>query len=190
MPKTKKELNLPEDKKIILYQGSVNVDRGLTEAIQAMQFVYDAILLIVGDGDILEEVKAKTIQLDLTEKVIFRKKVSFEELWNYTAHADIGISLDKDTNINYRYSLPNKIFDFIHAGVPVLASNLVEIKKIVEKYQIGEMIENHDPKHIAEKMNFMLNDAGKMKQWRDNCLIAARELCWQKEEKVLREIYV
>ncbi|TAL61924.1 MAG: glycosyltransferase [Bacteroidetes bacterium] len=189
-PKTKKELNLPEDKKIILYQGSVNVDRGLLEAIEAMQFVNDAILLIVGDGDILKEVKAKTLQLNMDEKVVFRKKAPFEELWNYTSHADIGISLDKDNNINYRYSLPNKIFDFVHAGVPVLASDLVEIRKIFLRFDIGKLIENHQPNHIAEKINFMLNDSEKRKCWKENCLIASRELCWQNEEKVLQEFYI
>lgn len=188
--KTKKELGLPEEKKIILYQGSINVDRGLLEAVGAMQYVNNAVLLIVGNGDILEEVKAKTLQLNLGEKVIFRKKVPFQELWNFTSHADIGISLDKDTNINYKYSLPNKIFDFVHAGVPVLASNLVEIKKIFSKYLIGELIENHEPKHIAERLNFMLSDSVKRMIWIENEIQAAKELCWQNEEKVLDEIFI
>jgi len=187
--KSKMELQLPEDKKIILYQGSVNVDRGLIEAIGAMQYVNDAILLIVGDGDIIKEVKAKVHKLNVTERVIFRKKVPFEELWHYTLYADIGISLDKDTNLNYRFSLPNKIFDFVHAGVPVLASNLLEIKKIFSRYEIGAMIENHNPKHIAEKINFMLNSPDKIRKWKENCLLASKEFCWQSEEKVLHEIY-
>lgn len=187
--KSKKELQLPEDKKIILYQGSVNVDRGLIEAVEAMQFVEGAVLLVVGDGDILEDVKAKARKLNLAEKLIFKKRVPFEELVHYTSHADLGISLDKDTNINYRYSLPNKIFDFVHAGVPVLASDLVEIKKIMEKYCIGSLVESHDPKHIADKMNGMLNDSQKIKVWKENCLAAKSELCWQNEENVLREIY-
>ena len=107
--KTKKELGLPEDKKIILYQGSVNVDRGLLETVEAMHYVDNAVLLIVGDGDAMEEIQAKKQHLNLTEKIIFINRVPFEELWNYTSHADIGISLDKDTNLNYRFSLPNKI---------------------------------------------------------------------------------
>jgi glycosyltransferase involved in cell wall biosynthesis len=189
LPKTKKELNLPENKKIILYQGSVNVDRGLLEATEAMQYVNEAVLLIVGEGDILAQVKERALKLNLTEKIIFRKKVPFEELWNYTSHADIGISLDKDTNINYRYSLPNKIFDFVHAGIPVLASNLVEIRKIFSRYEIGALIETHDPFHIAEKMNGMLQDIQKRKIWKANCAEAAKDLCWENEEKILTELY-
>lgn len=189
-PKSKKELGIPEGKKVILYQGSINVDRGLLEAIEAMQYVEEAVLLIIGDGDILEEVKARAVQLGLASKVYFLKKVPFEELWNYTAYADIGISLDKDTNINYRYSLPNKIFDFVHAGVPVLASGLVEIKKIFSRFNIGELIDNHEPKHIAEKISNMLREEGKRKTWAENCIQARQELCWQNEHRVLRQIYL
>lgn len=187
--KSKKQLQLSEDKKIILYQGAVNVDRGLLEAVEAMQYVSNAILLIVGDGDILEGVKIKAQQLDLADKVIFKKKVPFKELKQYTSLADIGISLDKDTNVNYKFSLPNKIFDFVHSGVPVLASGLVEIKKIFSGYEIGSMIENHNPKHIADKMNFMLSDPEKTKMWKTNCILASKEFCWQREEKVLDKIY-
>ena len=187
--KSKKELDLPEDKKIILYQGSVNVDRGLIEAVEAMRYIEDAALLIVGDGDILVEVKSKAQKLNLIDKIIFRKKVPFEELKEYTIHADIGISLDKDTNINYQFSLPNKIFDYIHSEVPVLVSNLLEIQKIFSGYEVGAMIKNHNPQHIAEKINFMLNDSEKRKQWKKNCLFASKEFCWQNEERVLNEIY-
>ncbi len=187
--KSKAVLGIPENKKIILYQGSINVDRGLLEAVEAMQYVNGAVLLVVGAGDILDQVKIKTQNLNLADKIIFKKRVPFEELKNYTSHADMGISLDKDTNINYRFSLPNKIFDFIHAGVPVLASDLVEIRKIFSRYPVGELIESHDPKHIAEKMNRMLADPARQKIWRANCLEASKELCWENEEKVLLSIY-
>ncbi|MFH1004601.1 MAG: glycosyltransferase [Bacteroidota bacterium] len=185
----KKELGLPEHKKIILYQGSVNVDRGLQEAVESMQYVEDAVLLIIGDGDIINEVKALTEKLKLNKKIIFHERIPFDQLQQYTLLSDIGISLDKDTNINYRYSLPNRIFDYIHANIPVLASSLIEIKKIFSKYDVGMLIENHEPKHIAEKINFMLNDERKRKYWKENCFIAARELCWENEEQVLKEIY-
>ena len=128
-------------------------------------------------------------KLQLQHKIIFHDKVPFEQLRQYTLHAAIGISLDKDTNINYHYSLPNKIFDYIHCGIPVLSSSLPEIKNIFLKYKIGEMIESHDPVHIAEKINSMLSNPDKMKFWKEGCIAAAKELCWQNEEKVLEEIY-
>ncbi|MCK4361592.1 MAG: glycosyltransferase, partial [Bacteroidales bacterium] len=82
-----------------------------------------------------------------------------------------------------------KLFDYINAGVPVLASQLVEIKKIIDKYDIGETIDNHDPKHIAEKINNILNNPKKLDRWKENLKFAATELCWENEEKVLMEVY-
>lgn len=188
--KKRQELGLPENKKIILYQGSINVDRGLLEAVEAMQYVnVDALLLIIGDGDILPLVKSTAKKLSMEKRIWFMDRMPFEKLRSYTACADLGISLDKDTNLNYRYSLPNKIFDYIHAGVPVLASNLTEIKKIFASYDIGKIIENHSPQHIAEKINFMLNSPEKIVRWKENCLAASKEFCWQNEEKILMEIY-
>jgi glycosyltransferase involved in cell wall biosynthesis len=106
-----------------------------------------------------------------------------EELFQYTCNADIGLSLDKDTNINYRFSLPNKLFDYMQAGVPVLASPLTEIKSFIEKYQTGICIENHDPKHIAEKLRFMLSSP-LYASWKNNTKKAAEENNWKLEKKV------
>lgn len=187
--KSKQELGLPENKKIILYQGSVNVDRGLLEAVEAMQYLEDTILLIVGDGDILDQLKQHAVTMKVNDKVIFKKRVYFEELYHYTLHADVGISLDKNTNINYKYSLPNKIFDYLQAGVPVLVSNMIEIQKIFFHYAIGEMIENHEPNHIADKLNIVLHDAEKRNLWKTAIPLAAKKFCWQNEEQELKNIF-
>lgn len=174
---------------IILYQGAgINMERGVEEAVEAMRYVGDATLLIIGGGDAMEEIRKLAESLELGDKVIFRDKMPFRMLKGYTRLAKIGLSLDKDTNINYRFSLPNKLFDYIHAGVPVLASSLPEVKKIVEEHNVGLLIESHDPRHIAERIVYMLSDPQALAAWKQNALKAAHELCWQKEEKSLLNI--
>jgi len=187
--KTRQELNLPEHKKIMILQGSgINIQRGSEEAVEAMKSLENACLLIVGDGDVLPLLKTYVAEHKMEDKVIFIPKQSPENLIHYTANADLGLTLDKDTNINYRFSLPNKLFDYIQAGTPVLASPLVEIEKIIREYNIGCCIESHNPKHIAEKMQFMLADSPARENWKKNLIFAARQLNWEEEQKKLKAV--
>ncbi len=187
--KSRKELDLPEYKKILILQGSgINIQRGAEELIEAMKYVNDAILLIIGGGDIFDKLEILSQDSVLKEKIMIKQKMLYEQLFHYTANADIGVTIDKDTNINYRYSLPNKLFDYIHAGIPVLASKLPEIQKIVEKYDIGEFIPDHNPRHIGDKLNEMLHNKQKLQRWKENIIFASKELTWEQEEKQLIKI--
>ncbi|MCX6243990.1 MAG: glycosyltransferase family 4 protein [Bacteroidetes bacterium] len=181
---------IPEGARIILYQGSVNVDRGLDEAITAMQFMKTkAILLIIGTGDVIDKLKLLSENTGVRGKVIFTGPILLEELHEYTVTADIGLSIEKDVSLNYHYCLPNKFLDYIQAQVPVLVSPLPEMMAIVEKYGIGETIESHDPKHLASKFDAMLNDHDKLALYHANLAKAASDLCWENEEPELMNIY-
>ena len=187
---SKEELGLPADKKIIILQGAgINIDRGAEEALAAMEWVNDAVLLIIGNGDVLEFLKEKAQEGKLKNKIIFKPKMHYQNLMDYTRVANIGLTLDKDSNINYRYSLPNKLFDYISAGIAILASPLVEVKRIVIEYQVGELVNSHNPKHIAEQLNNMLANENNLLRYKQNSLNAAEVLCWENEEKILMEVY-
>lgn len=187
---SRSELGIAEGKRILILQGSgINIERGAEEAVEAMLYVENAILLIIGEGDVMDQLKKSVDQMDLSGKILFINKMPYAKLLEYTSLGDVGLTLDKDTNLNYRYSLPNKLFDYIQARVPVLASKLVEVEKIIRDYKIGELIDSHEPKHIAEKLNFMLNSEDKRREWKKNLEQAAEELCWENEEGKLIEIF-
>ena len=99
---------------MLIMQGSgINRDRGSEEAVEMMQYVENAVLYIIGSGDVFEKLKTMVEKFNLSDKVIIMDKMTYQELMEYTKIADLGLSLDKGTNLNYEYSLPNKVFDYI-----------------------------------------------------------------------------
>ena len=187
---SKKKLGLPENSHVIILQGSgINVDRGSEELIEAMQFVNNAVLLIVGGGDVIDTLKLMTKKFEIEQKVIFKPRVPYLQLMQYTAIADLGLTLDKSTNLNYKFSLPNKLFDYIQSGVPILSSRLPEIESIIQQYDVGDFISDHIPQNIAKRINQILSNPVQMEKWKKNCKFAASELTWENEEKVLIDIY-
>ncbi len=175
--------------KIILYQGALNLGRGIEAAIRSMQYVDGAVLWLAGDGDLTDQLKQLVAELNLNEKVKFLGRLPIHELSRITQQADLGISLEEDLGLNYRFSLPNKLFDYIQSGVPVLVSNLPEMRKIVDHYHIGAIAETHQRKELAEMIKMALFNQEKRLVWKQNLLKAASELCWENEEKVLQDIY-
>ncbi|MFK8044451.1 MAG: glycosyltransferase [Crocinitomicaceae bacterium] len=187
---SKQELGLPEDKKIVIMQGAgINIDRGAEEAVEAIQLVEGAILIFVGDGDVIPKLKEIVAAKKLEKKVLFFGKQPYDKLMNYTIHSSLGLSLDKATNLNYQLALPNKLFDYIHAGVPVLASDLIEIKQIVQSYDIGRITKNLSAQIVAEHMKIILFDDKLFDKLKANCKKASLKLTWQNETKVLDTIY-
>lgn len=181
--RSRQQLNLPTDKKIILLQGAgINIDRGAEELVEAMCYLESVILLIIGSGDVWPKLKHLVDQKSLQDKVKLLDRMPKTELMHYTYNADIGISIDKNTNPNYYNSLPNKIFDYLQAGIPILASRLPEIEKVIVQYNVGTFIDSHDPKKIAEAINNLLF-SGKMDLYRNNAVKAAAELNWENEKQ-------
>ncbi len=180
------ELGIREDQKIILYQGAINVDRGLEEAIMAMKYLLsDAVLVIAGIGDIYNKLVSYTSESGLTPKVKFLGQVPFDQLHAYTLMADLGLSIEKDVGVNYHFALPNKLMDYIQAKVPVLVSPFPEMKAIVDQYQVGELLESHDPVILAKQIDRILNDRSRLDFYKANLGMAAEELIWEHEEKKL-----
>jgi glycosyltransferase involved in cell wall biosynthesis len=170
---------------LLIYQGAVNKDRGLEELIEAFNFLPEAYhLLIIGSGDVYQTLLEKTMELKL-KQLHFLGQIPFSELAAYTLQADLGVSLEKSTNLNYRYALPNKVFDYIAAGIPILVSPLKELCAILDKHDVGKTLPTHEPKVIAETIKTVFSDEVQLQHWKANTVKARGEYCWEKEEKKL-----
>jgi glycosyltransferase involved in cell wall biosynthesis len=188
--KSRADLGIPLDKKIVLVQGTgINIDRGVEELLEAVAIMDNTVLYIVGSGDVLNQLKERSKVQDLKNKVVFIGKLPYNEMMQYTYNADVGVTLDKDTNINYRFSLPNKIFDYIKAGLPVLSSDLVELKKIINQYEIGVITADHSPEEIKKNLLAIWDNENRFSQYKENTIKAAQELTWEQEVEILMDVY-
>lgn len=176
-------------KNVILYQGSVNVGRGLELIIETMRLLENAVFVIIGDGDIRENLEEKVEDLNLSDKVIFLGRIPFALLPAFTRSADIGLSVEEDLGLNYHYALPNKIFDYIQAEIPVLVSDLPEMRSIVNKHDIGMVIKKREKESLAHQINQMLCNSDLRNRWNNNLKKAANMLCWENEREKLEDIY-
>jgi glycosyltransferase involved in cell wall biosynthesis len=183
------ELVRNQNPAVIIYQGVLNLGRGLELAIESMKYISNASLWIIGDGDVRDQLLKLTKDKGLTEKVEFIGRIPLEELDQYTQHASIGLSLEENLGLNYQYALPNKLFDYIQARMPVIVSDLPEMKAIVEKYGIGSILINRTPQALAEIINTLLQKTPSDKTFIDKIEFAANELCWEKEEIKLLDIF-
>lgn len=173
-----------EGKKVILYQGSVNIGRGLELMIDTMALLDEYLFIVIGDGDIIAQLKEKVSNLSLHDKVKFIGKKTPNELKKLTPNATIGMSLEEDLGLNYRYALPNKIFDYLHAHVPVIVSDLPEMRSLIKKHPIGEILIERTPKTLAKTIINMTNIS-----YEKELKTAKKELNWSKEKEKLISIF-
>lgn len=174
-----------KDRKIIIYQGAVNVARGIELMIETVSQIENALFLVIGGGDKLNELKDLVEEKKLEHKVVFTGKLHYTELAAYTYIADCGISIEEPISKNYYYALPNKLFDYIHASVPVVVSDLPEMRRIIEKYSIGAILPERSAACLAETITMVIN-----KKWDENVFeFAKTELSWEYEKNVLLQSY-
>ncbi len=175
--------------KLIIYQGSLNMGRGLEIAIRAMEYMENTKFVIAGAGYLENELKELVKALKLNDRISFTGRIPPEDLIHYTVRADLGISLEENSGLNYYYALPNKLFDYIQARIPVLVSDLPEMAAVVKEFEVGRVVSVTDPHELARVFREMLTDELQRKNWLSNLEKASMELCWENEEKILMEIY-
>lgn len=186
----KQDLGIPEGKLLVILQGAgINIDRGAEEAVQALALCEGVVLMIVGDGDVVPQLKQYVTEHALTEKVLFFGKRPYEEMMFFTHYAALGLTLDKATNVNYANSLPNKVFDYMHATTPIICTPILEVKTLVEHYEIGTVLSELSPTTIANAIQRYQSDSELLLKQQENCKNAAQLESWEHEKVVLNRIY-
>jgi glycosyltransferase involved in cell wall biosynthesis len=110
-------------------------------------------------------------------------------MMSHTRSCDAGLSLDKDTCINQRFSLPNKLFDYIAAGIPVIASPLPEVSTLLSEFGCGIILTEVTPAEIAAKLMRLKNDTSLLTSLKNKALAAAPELTWEKEKTIEQDLF-
>ena len=179
---------LNPSEKLIFYQGAVNEARGLEYLIPSMKMV-DCKLLICGNGNFMIQVKELIKENDLASKIELKGMLPPVELLQISQQAKIGIALAEKEGLNQFLALPNKFFDYMHAGLPQVAMNYPEYEKINKQYEVALLIDELSTTKIAAALNKLLTDSEYHHSLRQNCLLARQDLNWQNEEKKLLDFY-
>ncbi len=178
----------PKPEKYILYQGAVNEGRSFETLIPAMKWV-PVPLHIYGDGNFMEQARKLVKQYGLEQKVFFKGKLPPGQLCLITERAWIGLTLFENNGQSNYFSLANRFFDYMHAGVPQLCVDYPVYKEINNKHQIAVLISDLSPEAIAQGLNSLLNDQPLYDLLQRNCLAARELMNWQEEEKRLLRFY-
>ncbi len=184
----RRTLHVARAMKIAVYQGMIFEGRGLREVIQALAGIENLLLVLIGEGPLKPQLEQLTEQNQVRDRVVFLDAVPFYELYKYTYGADIGLTLISGNGLSYYHALPNKLFEYIQAGLPVIGSNYPEIARIIDGERIGLSV---DPRNIAaihRALKAML-DENRYQRFKERLNRIKNKYTWEQEKvKYLRII--
>jgi glycosyltransferase involved in cell wall biosynthesis len=182
-------LEIPPDRRILLYQGSIQEYRGIEEAIEAVTMLERCVLVVIGYGYYRPALEELVRRRGLTDTVKFFGPIPNDELLYYTASADVGLCVIRGESLSYRWSLPNKLFEYMMAGIPVVASDYEEMGRVVKEEGVGAVCDPGDPESIAAAVRAIVDDPEAEARFRAATRSAITRYNWGVEEQVLRSIY-
>lgn len=181
--------SIPEDTKIVLYQGGMQEGRGLFKLLDAFKNIENGKLIMLGDGKERQNLLDYHRELKLENKVIFIDRVPYQELRSYTKSADIGIQFLENTNFNHYSASSNKLFEYLMAHVPVIGSDLPEIKRVIEEEQVGLIVQEANTVQLNGAIQILINDDELRTTLKRNTESAKRKYNWENEKRILNNIY-
>lgn len=181
-------LQVPKKEKYILYQGAVNEGRSFETLIPAMKEV-NCKLIICGEGNFMQQAQQLVKENNLQEKVIFKGKITPDELRIITSQAYFGVTLFDNKGLSNYYSLANRFFDYLHAGIPQLCVDYPVYKEINQQQPIAVLINDISTVNLSAQLNNLLHNKVVYNELQQNCIKVRETLNWQAEEKKLVEFY-
>lgn len=182
----RESLGIRADQTIFLYQGRLSKGRGIELLLEAFSDLDTDknVLVCMGYGSLEDLIQEKTQK---QKTIFFHPAVTLDILLDYTSSADYGASFSEDSCLSHRYCLPNKMFEYLMAGLPVLTSNLFEMKRLVETENVGVVAKENTAHSFKVAIEASLNQDYDV--IRENVFSVRKKYCWEEQEKVLKEIY-
>lgn len=185
----RRELGLKHDWPIVLYQGGIQSGRGLEALVDAAGVVPECYFVLIGGGRLASAIGRRIERLGLVDRVRIIPTVSLSELPDYTASADIGVQPLLNTCLNHFTTDSNKLFEYAMAGLPVVASNFPEIRRIVRQHELGVLFDPDRPGALASAISGLVADRGARQKHAANARRSAAVLCWEEQEHSLLALY-
>jgi glycosyltransferase involved in cell wall biosynthesis len=183
------ELGLAAGRPVVLYQGGFLTENGLSEQIEAVAGLDGPAFVLIGSGPTEDALRNQVLRNGLRDKVYFLPRVPFAELHSYTCSADVGLCLIKGVGMSFYLSLPNKLFEYMMAGLPVLASDFPEMRAVVDDTRAGQLVDPQDGPAVREHLHHLLTDREQQQAFRRAALEAAQRYCWEREAPALVNLY-
>ena len=182
------QLGISKDKKILLYQGVILKGRGIEKIFDILPDMSEFVFVLIGGGEFENYYKNLAVERKIINRVFFIGKFNQEDLPKLTPSADVGIVLIENISRSYYYALPNKLFEYIMAEVPVVVSNLPQMKEIVHKYNVGFAVDPDNKDELIAALKKLTSDEVLYNKFKQNCKIASEDLNWENEIGNLLEL--
>lgn len=185
------QLGLFPENRLIIYQGVMNPGRALEQIIKAQKYTFDYVkLIMMGDGTLKKQLMELTKKEGLDNKIFFINRVPSSELLKYTRSVDAGIILqDVNKNLSKKYGIANKFFEYIHAGIPFVATDAPENRIIYNQYPVCELIDPiNDVKQIAQAINLLFSEP--IDKFKNQAIEATKVYNWDNQVEIIKSIIV
>jgi len=188
----REHLGLSPHTRIALYQGNIQSDRGLEALVHAAPFLEEDIVIVIkGKGRDQAQLEELIVDKGVADRIKVIPFVPYDEMLDWVASADIGLMVHPpDFSLNVQTLLPNKLFEYLMAGLPVLTSKIEAVVDIVKSYDVGQIVTSVEPEAIGVAINALLADDTALHRMSHNALEAAKnDFNWEKERSQLIRLY-